>query len=29
VPDIITSDRGAQFTSALWSAVCRLLIHAC
>jgi transposase InsO family protein len=28
VPAVITSDRGAQFTSALWSAVCRLLgIH--
>jgi hypothetical protein len=25
VPDTITSDRGAQFTSALWAALCRLL----
>jgi len=25
VPDIITSDRGAQFTSSLWEAMCRLL----
>jgi cleavage and polyadenylation specificity factor subunit 1 len=25
VPDTITSDRGAQFTSSLWAALCRLL----
>ena len=25
VPDIITSDRGTQFTSSLWSAICSLL----
>jgi transposase InsO family protein len=25
VPAVITSDRGAQFTSSLWAALCRLL----
>jgi transposase InsO family protein len=25
VPDIITSDRGPQFTSSLWASLCRLL----
>ena len=25
VPDLITSDRGPQFSSAVWSAVCGLL----
>ena len=25
VPDIITSDRGAQFKSALWASVCKIL----
>ena len=29
VPAIITSDRGAQFTSSLWSAVCSLLGFSC
>ena len=25
VPEVITSDRGAQFTSSLWAALCSLL----
>ncbi len=27
VPSTLTSDRGAQFTSSVWTGVCRVLLH--